>query len=155
MSTENILSGLTYDTSIVLKNDDTLISHQNVLYSPAEKTIYYRSNLTENELVQGMIREFCYAEFDQQYTNFDRQRDRFIVESSAYILCSKLGVKVKQKDFANKVSQEFYGMDARQIKEELVNIKDLSSDVYSRIERGIYKMQQQILQTPQPQQEAR
>lgn len=46
-------------------------------------------------------------------------------------------------------------MDARQIKEELVNIKDLSSDVYSRIERGIYKMQQQTLQTPQPQQEAR
>lgn len=94
MSTENILSGLTYDTSIVLKNDDTLISHQNVLYSPAEKTIYYRSNLTENELVQGMIREFCYAEFDQQYTNFDRQRDHFIVESSAYILCSRLGVNV-------------------------------------------------------------
>lgn len=155
MSTENILSGLTYDTSIVLKNDDTLISHQNVLYSPAEKTIYYRSNLTENELVQGMIREFCYAEFDQQYTNFDRQRDHFIVESSAYILCSRLGVNVEKKDFADKVSQEFYGMDARQIKEELVNIKDLSSDVYSRIERGIYKMQQQTLQTPQPQQEAR
>ena len=65
------------------------------------------------------------------------------------------GVNVEQKDFANKVSQEFYGMDARQIKEELANIKDLSSDVYSRIERGVYKSQQQALEASQPQQEAR
>ena len=155
MSTENILRGLTYDTSIHLKNDDTFLSQQNVLYSPAEKTIYYRSHLSENELVEGMIREFCYAEFDQQYTNFDRQRDHFIVESSAYILCSKLGVKVHDVNFANEVSQYFYGMDVRKAKEELTNIKDLYHDVYSCIEKGIYKTQQRSLETSQPSREMR
>ena len=102
-----------------------------------------------------MIREFCYAEFDQQYTNFDRQRDHFIVESSAYILCSKLGVKVSNMEFANEVSQYFSGMDARKVKEEFTNIKDLSNDVYSRIERGIYKTHQQSLETSQPSREMR
>ncbi|MDU4735447.1 MAG: hypothetical protein E6X95_14760 [Thomasclavelia ramosa] len=155
MSTENIFTGLTYNAPVHLLNDDSFVSHHNVLYSPAEKTIFYRSHLSENELVEGMIREFCYAEFDQQYTNFDRQRDRFIVESSAYILCSKLGVKVSNMEFANEVSQYFSGMDARKVKEELTNIKDLSKDVYSRIERGIYKTQQQSLETSQPSREMR
>ena len=155
MSTENIFTGLTYNAPVHLFNDDAFVSHHSVLYSPAEKTIFYRSHLSENELVEGMIREFCYAEFDQQYTNFDRQRDHFIVESSAYILCSKLGVKVSNMEFANEVSQYFSGMDARKVKEELTNIKDLSNDVYSRIERGIYKTHQQSLETSQPSREMR
>ena len=42
----------------------------------------------------------------------------------------------------NETADYFYGMDSKEIKKELSQIKELSRDVSARIDRGIYKTQQ-------------
>ncbi|MCR1948715.1 hypothetical protein NSA25_12790 [Erysipelatoclostridium ramosum] len=140
-TTQTILSGLTLDSAVSLVNNDAL-GDQSVQYIPSSKTIYYKSGLTENELLNGLIREFCYVEFENQYGEVNMQRDSFFIESSAYLLCSKLGVQVHDVSFANHVQENFNGMDTKEIKKELSDMKELSDDIFKRVERGIYKEQQ-------------
>lgn len=155
MSAKNIFRGLLYESTVALKNSDMPINGQNVFYSSSDSTIYYCSNLSENELLEGIIREFCYAEFDQQYADFNRKRDQFVVESAAFILCRKLGVHIQNNDFASHSPQYFTNMNAKEIKEELSNIKNLFQDVYDRVEKGMYKTQQNSINKNHHSKEAR
>ena len=63
--------------------------------------------------------------------------------ASAYILCKKLNIPVSNVDFANEVKNYFEGMDSRDTKEELSNIKSIADEVSNRAERGIYRLQQE------------
>lgn len=141
-TTQMILSGLTFDSHVSLVNNDYALAGKSVEYIPSSKTIYYKRGLTENELLNGLIREFCYVEFENQYGEINMQRDTFMIESSAYLLCSQLGVQVSDISFANHVQDNFNGMNTREIKKELSDIKELSDDILKRVERGIYKEQQ-------------
>lgn len=143
----SILSALLYDTPIklqrIMSNEYT---HQ-VIYSPEQKTIFYKDNLDAGTLLHGLAREFCYAEFDKQYDGVDRKTDGFIAESTAYMICKKYGIETKETAFANEVNDYFDGVDSKDIKEELGNIKNLYDDVSRRMERGIYKQQQEKVNT--------
>ena len=77
-----------------------------------------------------------------QYENMDRTRDKFMVESSAYLLCQKYGIEVPNVNFSKEVSKYFDGMDTQEIKQELANIKELYDDVSKRVDRGIYHFEQ-------------
>ena len=93
--------------------------------------------------MEGLAREYCYVEFESQYGNVDRTEDAFMVKSAAYILCKKLNIPVSNVDFANEVKNYFEGMDSRDTKEELSNIKSIADEVSNRAERGIYRLQQE------------
>ena len=93
--------------------------------------------------MEGLAREYCYVEFESQYGNVDRTEDAFMVKSAAYILCKKLNIPVSNVDFANEVKNYFEGMDSRDTKEELINIKSIADEVSNRVERGIYRLQQE------------
>ena len=94
-------------------------------------------------MIQGLAREYCYVEFDKQYSNYNREEHQFFVESSAYVLCQKYGVPVDDTRFVNRVANYFSGMETKDIKQELGYIKNLCEDVSERIDRGIYKSQQE------------
>ena len=66
-----------------------------------------------------------------------------MVKRAAYILCKKLNIPVSNVDFANEVKNYFEGMDSRDTKEELSNIKSIADEVSNRAERGIYRLQQE------------
>lgn len=139
---EQLVRGLTYDTSVELQKSDSLDGNDKVLYSPEAKTIYYENNISQQEMIYGLAREYCYLEFDNQYENMDRTRDKFMVESSAYLLCQKYGIEVPNVNFSKEVSKYFDGMDTQEIKQELANIKELYDDVSKRVDRGIYHFEQ-------------
>lgn len=143
VSQRNIISGLVYDSPVKIQELSEFSNGEPVTYSPEAKTIFYASNLEATELIRGLAREYCYAEFDNQYGNIDRDKDKLLIESSAYMLCKKYGIEVKDTSFANDVVEYFEGMGAKDIKEELSNIKNLCDDVSKRMERGIYKSEQE------------
>ena len=93
-------------------------------------------------MIYGLAREYCYLEFDNQYENMERTRDKFMVESSTYLLCQKYGIEVTNIDFSKEVNKYFDGMDTQEIKQEIANIKELYDDVSKRVERGIYHFEQ-------------
>ncbi|MCD7950541.1 MAG: hypothetical protein LUG12_09835 [Erysipelotrichaceae bacterium] len=140
MRTPDILHALTYG-GIPVKQSD-MKSNYSVYYSSEDKTIYYCKNLTRDELLNGFIRETCYGEFEKLYGKINRNRDGFIVESSAYILCSKLGVENNGQSIANESVTYFSGMDAKEMKHNLTEIKTLADDVNKQMERALYKRQE-------------
>lgn len=139
----NIISGLVYDSPVKIQELSSFENGEPVMYSPDAKTIFYASRLDSNILIQGLAREYCYAEYDSQYKSIDRNADKLLIESSAYLLCKKFGIEMKDTSFASGVKEYFDGMDAKDIKEELSNIKNLCDDVSKRMERGIYKAEQE------------
>lgn len=142
MDIENMIAGLTYDSPVALVKLDSFDGGEPVFYSPEAKSIYYASGLSAQQLIQGLAREYCHVEFDKQYTNYNREDHQFFIESSAYILCQKYGIPVNDTSFMNQASHYFAGMETKDIKQELGYIKNLCEDVSERIDRGIYKSQQ-------------
>lgn len=143
MNVANMINGLTYDSPVSLQQLDTFEGGEPVFYSPDAKCIYYANNLSPQQLIQGLAREYCHVEFDKQYSDYNRENNQFFIESSAYILCQKYGVPVRDIRFADQVVHYFSGMKSKDIKQELGNIKNLCEDVSERIDRGIYKSQQE------------
>ena len=146
MNVANMINGLTYDSPVSLQQLDTFDGGEPVFYSPNTKCIYYTKNLTPQQLIQGLTKEYCHVEFDKQYSDYNRENNQFFIESSAYILCQKYGIPHHDIKFADQVTQYFYGMESKDIKKELGNIKSLCEDVSERIDRGIYKSQQEKIQ---------
>lgn len=143
MDIENMIAGLTYDSPVALAQLDNFEGGEPVFYSPDSKCIFYAKDLSPQQLIQWLAREYCHVEFDKQYSSYNREEHQFFVESSAYILCQKYGVPVHDTDFTNQVVNYFNGMETRDIKQELGYIKNLCEDVSERIDRGIYKSQQE------------
>lgn len=152
-SLEKMVRGLTYNSAVKVQKLDTLSGNEKVLYSPEANTIYYENNISQKEMIYGLAREYCYVEFDNQYENMDRSRDKFLIESSAYLVCQKYGIEVTDKEFSKEVTSYFKDMNPKEIKRELGNIKELADDVSKRIDRGIYKFEQNM--TRQRNQEVR
>lgn len=146
MNVANMINGLTYLSPVALQQLDTFDGGEPVFYSPDAKCIYYANNLSPTQLIQGLAREYCHVEFDKQYSDYNRENNQFFIESSAYILCQKYGIPHHDIKFADQVTQYFYGMELKDIKKELGNIKSLCEDVSERIDRGIYKSQQEKIQ---------
>lgn len=143
-SLEKLVRGLTYDSTVKVQKLDTLNGNEKVLYSPEANTIYYENNISQKEMIYGLAREYCYAEFDSQYENMDRSRDKFLIESSSYLVCQKYGIEVTDKEFSKEVTNYFKDMNSKEIKRELSNIKELADDVSKRVDRGIYKFEQNM-----------
>ena len=143
LSVREIISGLVYQSPVKMQMVDNTENGSLVQYSPDNQMIYYADGMSPTDLMEGLAREYCYVEFESQYGNVDRTEDAFMVKSAAYILCKKLNIPVSNVDFANEVKNYFEGMDSRDTKEELSNIKSIADEVSNRAERGIYRLQQE------------
>lgn len=143
MDIESVITGLTYDSPVSLQQLDNFEGGESVFYSHDSNCIFYAKDLSPQQLIQGLAREYCYVEFDRQYSDYSRDAHQFFVESSAYILCKKYGIPVEDTRFTNHVTSYFAGMESKDIKDELGYIKNLCEDVSERIDRGIYKSHQE------------
>ena len=114
--------------------DDVIIRQQEVL-----KEIEKISNEEECIVVVG---HGC-SLYALIKTLLKDEKIAFPGNASAYILCKKLNIPVSNVDFANEVKNYFEGMDSRDTKEELSNIKSIADEVSNRAERGIYRLQQE------------
>ncbi len=119
MNVANMINGLTYLSPVALQQLDTFDGGEPVFYSPDAKCIYYANNLSPTQLIQGLAREYCHVEFDKQYSDYNREKNQFFIESSAYILCQKYGIPHHDIKFADQVTQYFYGMELKDIKKRI------------------------------------
>lgn len=141
-STQALLGGLIFKSPVNIRQQTNPLE-KSVIYSKAENTIFFQPNLPVNDLLKGLVHEYCSVEYYQQYG----AENNFIVDSSSYALCQKYGISVDDTSFTNSMGEHFYGLDAREIKDELNTIKSLVDDVNSRVELGITTQKEQAKET--------
>lgn len=143
--TEEVISALIYKTDIKPKlTDDNAKTQEYVFYDPDSLTIYVKEGLDEKAMVNGLLREYCLAEFMEQ--GYTRDDAIFKAECSAYMLSKKYGIGEYNTLFLSSCSEHFFSMNPKEIKEELENISYVSDNVSSRMKNGLYAQQEQSKQ---------
>ena len=69
-----------------------------------------------------------------------------MVASASYIICQKYGIKGCDESFVQHAGEYFEGLDQREVKGELEDIKGLYKSVSDRMEHGIYAKQQERME---------
>ena len=141
-SNKEIISALMHRTEIkpeVVSPDSTLPSP--VYYDDKVKKIYVMNGLPPEEMINGLVKEYCMVECIDRGMN--RDESAFMVASASYVICQKYGIDGCDEAFINNVGQYFEGLDQREVKNELEDIKGLSKSVSDRMEHGIYAKQQE------------
>lgn len=112
-----------------------------VYYADDVKKIYVKAGLESNEMITGLVREYCTAECAKM--GIDREDSAFMVASASYVICQKYGIKGCDESFIQYTGEYFEGLDQREVKGELEDIKGLYKSVSDRMEHGIYTKQQE------------
>lgn len=112
-----------------------------VYYADDVKKIYVKAGLESNEMITGLVREYCTAECAKM--GIDREDSAFMVASASYVICQKYGIKGCDESFIQYTGEYFEGLDQREAKGELEDIKGLYKSVSDRMEHGIYTKQQE------------
>lgn len=112
-----------------------------VYFDAEAKKIYVTNGLPPEEMISGLVKEYCMVECAAH--GMSRDESAFMVASASYIICQKYGIKGCDESFINNVGQYFEGLDQREVKNELEDIKGLSKSVSDRMEHGIYARQQE------------
>lgn len=143
--TEEILSALIYRTEIQPKLvDENAMMPERVFYDPDTQIISVKKGLDVKNMVNGLLREYCLAEFMEQ--GYTREEAVFNAECSAYMLSKKYGIGEYNTLFLSSCTEHFFSMDPKEIKAELENISSVSNNISSRMKSGLYAQQEQSRQ---------
>ena len=144
-SNKEIISALMHRTEIKpeIVSPDSSLPYP-VYYDDNAKKIYVMNGLPPEEMISGLVKEYCMVECVNQGMN--REESAFMVASASYVICQKYGIKGCDEFFIKNVEQYFEGLDQREVKNELEDIKGLSKSVSDRMEHGIYAKQQEHLE---------
>lgn len=86
-------------------------------YSPDDKKIYLRSDISDSERYIGLVRETQYANAHmKQGQNYDRANTRFIAESVACSMASKYGLETQEFRF-DCIPDAINGLDGKDVSE--------------------------------------
>lgn len=113
---------------------------QDVYFDMNQKALYVKQGLEPEQMLAGLIREYCYVECAKHFNS--RSEARFMAESAAYMIAEKYGLTNYEPSFANNIYGHFEGMEQKDIKGELENIRTVKDSVCERMEHGIYAQQQ-------------
>ena len=89
-------------------------------------------------MLSGLIHEYCKAECLNKGCD-----EAFVVDSAAYMIQVKYGVKSRNSSFAEDVNGYFYGMDAKEIKHDLNIIKQVFDSIDRRMDKALYNHRQE------------
>lgn len=139
-SAKEILKAVTHNTDIkpeVVAIDSSMPS--DVYYDENNKTIYVREQMTQNDMVTGVIREYCVSEAIGH--GLHRNDVLFQANSAAYMICKKYGMDGYDISFCEQVKERFTGLEQKEQKRELEDIAGLFNGVSQRMEHGFYSQQ--------------
>lgn len=137
-----IISALIYKSNIqpeIVSNDSTL--PENIYYDTQTQKIYVKDGLEMNKMLNGLIREYCYAEYMSSDT--EREQVKFNVECCAYMISKRYGVEGYDSMFVHDCNEHFFSMNPKEIKQELENINGIFNDMSQKMEQGFYAQQLQ------------
>ena len=141
-SNKEIISALMHGTTIkpeIVTAESDLPSP--VYYADDAKKIYVKAGLEPQEMMTGLVKEYCTVECLK--SGISREDSQFMVASASYIIYQKYGIKGCDESFIQHAGEYFEGLDQREVKGELEDIKGLYKSVSDRMEHGIYAKQQE------------
>lgn len=136
----DVLSAVIYKQDIkpeVVEYGSTL--PRPVYYDATSDKIYVQKEQDQNDMIAGLIHEYCYIQMKDQFSN--RNEAEFTVASVSLMLCERYGIQTKDTNFIQDVTSHFAGMDAQTIKGELNNMKKVFDQMNSQMEHGLYMKQ--------------
>jgi hypothetical protein len=114
-------------------------------YSPNDKKIYLRSDISNSERYIGLIRETQYANAHQkQGQGYDRANTRFMAESVAYSMASKYGLNTQEFRF-DCIPDAINGLDGKDVSELIDPVALTARNEIKNAEKSLekYKEKQQ------------
>lgn len=136
---QTLVKAVTYQAGILPKitSDDALLPSE-VYYDTSAKEIFVKDKLSPNAMLNGLIHEYCKVECLNKGCD-----ESFVVDSAAYMIKVKYGVDSSYVDFAEDVNGYFFGLDAKEIKNDLNMIKQVFDGVDRRMDKGLYNHKQE------------
>ena len=111
-------------------------------YSPNDKKIYLRSDISNSERYIGLIRETQYANAHQkQGQDYDRAKTRFMAESVAYSMASKYGLNTQEFRF-DCIPDAINGLDGKDVSELIDPVALTARNEIKNAEKGLEKFKQ-------------
>ena len=127
-----ILGALISKAQVQITGVDTLPDGAGAIYDPQTDTISVRKGMEFADTFRSVAQELAYADLT---TGPDMPSDpQFSAYCASYMLCKKQGVDTQGFDFAD-APKVLDSMDAREVKGELSQIRDVAEDISGRMAR--------------------
>jgi hypothetical protein len=108
-------------------------------YSPDDKKIYLRSDISDSERYIGLIKETqCASAHQQQGQAYDRANSRFIAESVAYSMAAKYGLNTQEFQF-DCIPDAINGLDGKDVSELIDPVALASRNEIQKAEKSLDK----------------
>jgi len=107
---------------------------QDAQYSPEQGKILVQRGIDAPAIVRAVAREACYSQMDATAI------DNAVFDSNvgAYLLCKKFGVDVQDMSFPD-VQARFDGMEARDVRDTLSEVRKASGEISGRMAEHLPK----------------
>ncbi len=111
-------------------------------YSPDDKKIYLRSDITDSERYIGLIKETQYANAHlRQGQTYDRANSRFMAESVAYSMAAKYGLDTQEFRF-DCIPDAINGLDGKDVSELIDPVALTSRNELKKAEKNLEPFKQ-------------
>lgn len=111
-------------------------------YSPDDRKIYLRSDISDSERYIGLIKETQYASAHQrQGQAYDRANSRFMAESVAYSMAAKYGLDTQEFRF-DCIPDAINGLDGKDVSELIEPVALASRNEIQKAEMSLDKYKQ-------------
>lgn len=135
--TRELLKALMSNSPAPIKLVDRLDEGMGAHYDEQRDVIEVTRGLDGDSLYRCMAQEIAYATIDHQNTDTLLCNDKgFAAYAASYALCVKHGIETKGYDFS-EAQDYFAGMDGKDIRGELKQIRDTVNDVATRMARTL------------------
>jgi len=129
-----ILGALISKAPVQITGVETLPDGAGAIYDPQTDTISVRRGMEFADTFRSVAQELAYADLT---TGPDMPSDpQFSAYCASYMLCQKHGVDTQGFDFTD-APKVLDGMDAREVKGELSQIRDVAEDISGRMARQL------------------
>lgn len=115
-----------------IEASDALPDNLCARYSPEDNKIYIRPGLSGDNIFRILTQEIAVAEFAGR--GIDRKDCAFTAYCASYMLCEKNGFSVEGFSF-ERAPEQFDGMELKDIREKLSEIRDTANSISQEIHR--------------------
>ena len=132
-----LLKALMSKSPVPAKAADNLPNGMGAYYDPLKKVVYVRPGMDAPDIFRCLSVELAHAELARSLgEEYSRDNAQFSAYCASYVLCREYGVDVKSFSF-EKAPQQFKGKEAKDIRDELNNIRDAAAEIRSRMRDAI------------------
>lgn len=124
-----------------IKMNDGKTGNMLAVYSPDTDTIYIRQGMEGEDIFRSLAQEIAVARFAEK--GIERTDCAFDAYCASYILCERNGVSTEAFNF-DKVAERFDGVEPKAVREQLLNVRSMSSEISQDMSRQFETMEKAV-----------